>query len=205
MEINDAENIVGARIGSFREGNLSLKQVRSYADVAASCREPLRGHLIRVADLAEKTGEKIGIGRFDLAVLYLSGLFHDIGKLPVRDGVLLKDGPLTGTEYGEVKKHTVYGGYILESVHALPELRAAARWHHERVDGNGYPDGLKGIYIPDMVKIISIADSYDAMTKDRPYRKGLPVETALEEIERGKGTQFDPEIADIFTGMIRKP
>ncbi len=132
----------------------------------------------------------------------MMGLLHDVGKIGVPDAIINKPARLTEPEYDVIKTHTVMGAKILNNINEMPELVTGARWHHERYDGSGYPDGLKGTDIPEQARIIAVADAYDAMTSRRSYRDRLPQATAREELVSGRGTQFDPVFADIMIGMI---
>ena len=129
-------------------------------------------------------------------------LLHDVGKIAIPEGIIDKPGKLTPVEYEIIKSHTTRGYDILKTISVMPMLYIGARWHHERFDGNGYPDGKKGTEIPEIARIICVADCYDAMSSDRSYRKALPQETVRGEIENGLGTQFDPEIGRIMLEMI---
>ena len=132
----------------------------------------------------------------------MMGLLHDVGKIGVPDAVINKPARLTDDEFSLIKNHPVMGARILKNIKEMPQLSSGARWHHERYDGKGYPDGLAGKDIPEEARIIAIADSYDAMTSRRSYRDPLPQEVVRNEIVKGKGTQFDPDLADIMLKMI---
>jgi putative nucleotidyltransferase with HDIG domain len=140
----------------------------------------------------------MGYSETDLAVLRLGGLLHDIGKIGVPDAVLNKPGRLEPGEFNLMKQHTVIGDQIIQAIPQLQVIAPIVRSHHERVDGRGYPDGLAGETITPLARITAIADSFDAMTSDRSYRRGMPVEKAMEEIRRGMGSQFDPDMAKAF-------
>ena len=127
------------------------------------------------------------------------GLLHDVGKIGVPDAVINKPGRLDDDEFEQIKTHPGKGAKILGS---MPELVTGARSHHERFDGQGYPDGLSGATIPEAARIIAVADAYDAMTSNRSYRRGMEQGDVREQIERGKGSQFDPRFADIMIAMI---
>ena len=118
------------------------------------------------------------------------------------DEVINKPGRITDEEFAKIKKHPGIGGKILGNIKEMPELAAGAKWHHERYDGKGYPEGLSGDDISEEARIIAVADAYDAMTSNRSYRGALPVEAVRGEIEKGKGSQFDPKFADIMIEMI---
>ncbi|MBQ6207499.1 MAG: HD domain-containing protein [Oscillospiraceae bacterium] len=132
----------------------------------------------------------------------MMGLLHDVGKIGVPDAVINKPGKLTDEEYERIKNHPVMGARILKAIREMPNLVTGARWHHEKYDGSGYPDGLKGEDIPEQARIIGVADAYDAMTSNRSYRRFMDQSVVREQIAKGKGTQFDPRFADIMLQMI---
>jgi HD-GYP domain-containing protein (c-di-GMP phosphodiesterase class II) len=137
-------------------------------------------------------------------VLRAAGLLHDIGKVGVPDSILTKKSALTGEEWNPIRTHPDLGVEILKHVVDLVNCLPAIRHHHEHFDGSGYPVGLKNTGIPMEARILSIADAYDAMTSPRPYRAQLPLEDALAELKKCAGTQFDPELVEIFCTMIQK-
>lgn len=132
----------------------------------------------------------------------MMGLLHDVGKIGIPDAIINKTAKLTDEEYAEIKKHPVLGARILENITEFPKLATGARWHHERFDGKGYPDGIAGEDIPKEARIIAVADAYDAMSSRRSYRDVLPQKVVREEMEKGRGEQFDPVYADIMLAMI---
>ncbi|MGS0973081.1 MAG: HD-GYP domain-containing protein [Candidatus Izemoplasmataceae bacterium] len=156
----------------------------------------------RVSNICYMIGEKMGLNKDSLKELKLSGLFHDIGKISIPDSILFKPDKLSKEEYEIIKDHTKNGYQILRAADEYSDFAEHALYHHEKMDGSGYPDGLKGKDIPLFARIISVADAYEAMTSDRPYRKALPVEKAMQELETFKGTQFDKKIVDIFIQML---
>ncbi len=160
------------------------------------------GHSRRVAQYSKMLAAALGIDEKQQQEIYLTALLHDIGKIGIPDQIINKNGLLTDEEYKEIQKHTVIGYEILNNISGLPNLRIGVRWHHERIDGKGYPDGLKGEEIPEFARIISVADSYDAMTSNRSYRKSLPQDVVRKEIEDGIGTQFAPEVAQKMLEII---
>ena len=160
------------------------------------------GHSSRVAQYSKEIAKRYGYDRKQQDEIYMMGLLHDVGKIGVPDAVINKPGRLTDEEFAMIKKHPEMGSRILASVQEMPELKIGARWHHERYDGTGYPDGLSGTDIPEEARIIAVADSYDAMTSRRSYRDVLSQSVVRSEIEKGKGTQFDPVFADIMLEMI---
>ncbi len=162
-------------------------------------RDPYTGeHTKRVMEYSLAIGKAMGLSQKDMMDLRLSAILHDIGKIGIRDNVLLKNERLTVDEYNAIMMHAVYGAEILTNIRQLKDIIPGVKWHHEKFDGSGYPEGLKGEKIPVIARIISVADTFDAMTTDRPYRKGLSVEAALEELKRYAGTQFDPDAVNAF-------
>ena len=165
------------------------------------------GHSERVGHYAKlickAVADEYGFTHDAISAVNYIGKMHDIGKIGVPDKVLNKNGRLTDEEFDLMKQHTIIGYDMLKNIDYIPGLRDGVRSYHERWDGGGYPDGLKGEKIPLYARILCIADSYDAMTTDRVYRKKLSKETVLEELEKNKGKQFDPHLADVFIGMIR--
>ena len=160
------------------------------------------GHSVRVAEYSKEISRRLGKSTEQQDEIYMMGLLHDIGKIGIPEAIINKNGKLTDEEFAKIKTHPVTGHEILRNVTELPSLATGARWHHERYDGRGYPDGLKGIEIPEEARIIAVADAYDAMTSKRSYREVMPQEKVREQIQNGRGTQFDPEFADIMLGMI---
>lgn len=163
-----------------------------------------RGHSDRVTQYAVEIAKVMNMSDLDLAALRYAGKLHDIGKIAVKDDILSKQGPLTSPERESIKLHPDKGAQIVGPLEFMKGITAYIRGHHERFDGGGYPDGIKEEEIPFIARILAVADSYDAMTSDRPYRKGLPVEVAVSELEKNSGTQFDPEIVQAFKKVIGK-
>ncbi len=164
--------------------------------------EYTNGHSERVAIYARMIATNLGLSDEDQEKIYNMGLLHDIGKIGIPKSIISKTTKLTDEEFELVQSHPILGYEILEKIHSEPELALAARWHHENYDGTGYPDGKKGDEIPFLVRIIAVADSYDAMTSNRSYRKYLPQDVARAEIEKNIGTQFDPEVAKCMISII---
>lgn len=162
------------------------------------------GHSLRVTHFALKLGEEMGFDEETLYDLEMSALFHDIGKIAVPDAVLLKPARLDDEEFLQMKQHPSKSAEILEGFEPFEEVAKNAKHHHERYDGRGYPDGLKGEDIPLFSRIILIADTFDAMTSTRPYRKGLPYDVAFAELEEFAGSQFDPELVKSFVSAMTK-
>ncbi|MCH5256502.1 MAG: response regulator [Lachnospiraceae bacterium] len=160
------------------------------------------GHSTRVAEYSKEIAKRAGLSETRQNDIYIMGLLHDVGKIGISDTIINKPSKLTEEEYTVIKSHPIMGEKILKNITEFPELLIGARWHHERYDGRGYPDGIVGEDIPMEARIIAIADSYDAMSSKRSYRDNLPQETIRLEVEKGKGTQFDPKFAEIMIAMI---
>lgn len=177
---------------------MSLQTVETLAS-AIDAKDPYtKGHSSRVAEYSVLLARKFGHDDKYLENLRYFGLLHDIGKISVPDSVLNKPSKLTDAEFAVIKSHTTVGAGILKQIESMPGIDIAAGYHHERYDGRGYPEGLSGENIPEIARIISIADSYDAMNSRRVYRNSLPKEKIREELVRGRGTQFDPDMLDAF-------
>ena len=159
-------------------------------------------HSQRVSEICQNIGSALGFSELKISKLKVVGLLHDIGKIAIEEGILNKPGKLTKQEWDEIKRHPDIGFRILSSSSEMLELADCILAHHERWDGSGYPKGLKGEAIPRVGRIIALADSYDAMTSERSYRKALSDEQAVLEIRKNAGTQFDPEIAKIFVEKV---
>jgi len=162
------------------------------------------GHSIRVAEYAVLLGEELGLSEVEIREVELSALFHDIGKIGIPDSILLKPARLTRAEFEIMKSHPVRSARIIEKIQAMRNLVPGIKHHHERYDGLGYPEGLKGEGIPFYARMILIADTYDAMTSTRPYRLALDKEIAFEELQNCSGTQFDPRMVVAFISALRK-
>ena len=160
------------------------------------------GHSTRVAKYAREIARRLGMDEQTQNSIYFMGLLHDIGKIGIKDDLINKPGSLTDEEFFSIKRHSTIGYDILRDMSEITNIEKGARWHHERYDGKGYPDGLKGEEIPEYARIICVADAYDAMTSKRSYRDSMPQAKVREEIEKGRGTQFDPRIADVILSII---
>lgn len=160
------------------------------------------GHSRRVAEYSQKIAARMGKSKEELDDIYYTGLLHDVGKIRVPVEIINKPAKLTEEEYNIIKIHPVTGYHILRNISENSSIAIAAKYHHERFDGKGYPNGLSGTNIPEIARILCVADSYDAMTSNRSYRNALPQDVVRKEIEKGKGTQFDPYIADIMLQLI---
>ena len=183
---------------------LSLRVVQTLAEAIDAKDKYTNGHSTRVAKYAREIGRRYGYTMKQQEDIYMMGLLHDVGKIGIPDSVINKPGELTKEEYETIKTHTRVGARILRKIEEMPKLVEGARWHHERYDGTGYPDGLVGESIPEEARIIAVADAYDAMSSRRSYRDILPQEKVKEEIISNRGTQFDPGFADIMLAMIEE-
>jgi HD-GYP domain-containing protein (c-di-GMP phosphodiesterase class II) len=159
-------------------------------------------HAQRIKNLCNKLGKALGLSSIELDALSLLSLLHDIGKIAISDNILLKPGKLNDEEWKEMKKHTEIGFRIAKSSQELSYIADYILYHHERWDGTGYPHGLKGDKIPKLSRVISVIDSYDVMTHSRPYKGVMSHKEAVAEISRCSGTQFDPDIAELFIKIM---
>lgn len=184
--------------------NLSLRIVQTLAEAIDAKDNYTNGHSGRVAKYTREIARRFGYSQKRQDEIYMMGLLHDVGKIGVPDAVINKPAKLTEEEYAQIKTHPVMGDRILKNIRERPKLAVGARWHHERYDGTGYPDGLSGDIIPEEARIIAVADAYDAMTSRRSYRGILPQDIVRNEIKKGKGKQFDPAFADIMLTMIEE-
>ncbi len=162
------------------------------------------GHSNAVSAIVEKMAVKMGMQREDIESICIAGQLHDLGKIGVPDSVLLKPGKLTKEEFNLVKEHPVVGVNILANISSLSRIIPAIRHHHERFDGKGYPDGIKGSKIPIWARLMAVADTYHALTSDRPYRDGMSQAKAMSIIYEAKGTQLCPDCVDLFNDLIKK-
>ena len=185
-----------------RLSRISLQLVHTLAGAIDAKDTYTNGHSMRVAAYAMEIAKRSGYSQEHQQSIYMIGLLHDVGKIGIPDTIIGKPDRLSDDEYRIVRTHPVQGDKILRNIPEFPELAIGARWHHERYDGKGYPDGIAGSEIPEEARIIAVADAYDAMTSRRSYRDVLPQNIVRAEIERGKGTQFDPRFADIMIAMI---
>ncbi len=186
-------------VEEVRQMNLRLK--RAHRDTIAALSRSLDakddytgGHIDRVAAVTVALAKKLGFAGEELEAIEIGALLHDIGKIGIPEQILRKQGPLDASEWDVIKSHPLISDYILSELDLHPIVRQCARSSHERIDGTGYPDGLSGAEIPLAARIVFVADAFDALTSDRPYRKARPVIAALSEIQENAGTQFCPEV-----------
>lgn len=182
--------------------NLSLQVVTTLASTIDAKDKYTNGHSRRVAKYSRELGRRMGKSPEELEEIYFIAMLHDIGKIGIPDAIINKTSKLTDEEYATIKTHPGIGAEILKNISEMPNMEIGAHWHHERYDGKGYPDGLMGNEIPEIARIIAVADAYDAMTSRRSYRNALPQDVVRGEIEKGCGLQFDPQIARLMLDMI---
>lgn len=181
---------------------LSMHIIKALAYAIDAKDKYTNGHSSRVAEYSREIAARYGYDETAQNEIYIIGLLHDVGKIGIPDAIINKNSRLTDEEYDIIKKHPVIGTQILATIREMPNLSNGARWHHERYDGKGYPDGLAGEDIPEVARIIAVADAYDAMTSHRSYRDTLPQNEVRAEFVRCRGTQFDPIFADIMVSII---
>jgi putative nucleotidyltransferase with HDIG domain len=180
-----------------QERNL-VDTITAFVNAIESKDPYLKGHSARVALYATEIARAMHLDAETVEVVNRGAMLHDLGKLSIMDTILRKPERLTADEFSLIKAHPVVGERILKPLRFLAREACAVRHHHERFDGSGYPDGLSGEDIPLAARIVTVADVFDAVTSHRPYRTALPVEAARQEIVRGRGTHFDPQVADAF-------
>ena len=183
---------------------MSLQMVQALANTIDAKDSYTNGHSTRVAKYSVMLAERMGYEGERLEQLQFAALLHDIGKIGIPREIINKPSRLTDEEYEIIKTHPSIGGGILEQITEIPDIAVGARWHHERYDGKGYPDRLQGDEIPELARIVGVADAYDAMTSKRSYRDVLPQAVVMAEVEKGSGSQFDPAIAELMLELMRK-
>ncbi|MCH5164241.1 MAG: HD-GYP domain-containing protein [Clostridiales bacterium] len=186
-----------------RAEHLSSQALKTLAVTIDAKDKYTNGHSVRVAEYARELVKRSGGSAKEQEAIYRIGLLHDIGKIGVPDGIINKPSSLTKEEFEIIKSHPVIGAEILKNISMdMPDIEVGARWHHEKYGGGGYPDGLQGENIPEIARIISVADAYDAMTSKRSYRDVLPQETVRREFVEKSGIQFDPVYAKLMVEMM---
>lgn len=198
---------IGLHMKNAEESRSNLEQMnltvmRTLARAIDAKDRYTNGHSQRVAKYSLELAKKMGKDEQAQRDIYFAALLHDVGKIHVPDMIINKPSRLTDEEFAYIKLHPVAGYYILKDIKANSLIAPGAKWHHERFDGNGYPNGLSGENIPEVARIIGVADAYDAMSSTRSYRSVMPQDKVRNEIEKGRGTQFDPQIADIMLELI---
>lgn len=204
---NNLEKEVEKRTSELQESRrrqeiLSLQVVKTLASTIDAKDRYTNGHSLRVAKYSKAIAQRAGKSLEEQNEIYFVALLHDIGKIGIPDQIINKTSRLTDEEFNAIKQHPSIGVGILKNISEMPNIEVGAHYHHERFDGCGYPEGLKGYDIPEIARIIAVADSYDAMTSHRSYRAALPRDVVRSEIEKCKGTQFDPFFADRMLELI---
>lgn len=204
LELNALRNDLESRLAEkTKEVELvTLNAIMAIAKTIEAKDNYTSGHSDRVAQCSVAIARRLGWDENHMRDLHCMALLHDIGKIGVPDNILNKPMPLEEEEFNILKKHSVTGGEILKHIHTISHLQDGALYHHERYDGKGYPKGLSGEEIPIEARIIAIADTYDAMTSNRAYRARLSDDIVLSEFKKGIGTQFDPNLAELFIKML---
>ncbi|MCF0222309.1 MAG: response regulator [Fibrobacter sp.] len=204
---NNLEKEVEKRTSELQESRrkleqLSLQVVQALATTVDAKDKYTNGHSERVAKYSKAIAQRLGKSIEEQNEIYFVALLHDIGKIGVPDTIINKTSHLTDEEFEAIKKHPGIGMGILKKISEMPNIQIGAHYHHERFDGKGYPEGLCGNNIPEIARIIAVADAYDAMTSCRSYRSGLSQQVVRAEIEKGKGRQFDPTFAEKMLELI---
>ena len=202
VEQSSRREIEAYKLSQLNEHTMFEQTAEALASAIDAKDKYTHGHSSRVAKYSEQIARKAGFSEEECEKIYFAGLLHDVGKIGVPDQIINKEGKLTAEEFAQIKLHPVYGNQILCSINKSPYLSIGAHHHHERYDGHGYPDGLKGEDIPEVARIISVADAYDAMTSKRSYRDPIPQDKVREELVKGIGTQFDPKYAQIMLNLV---
>lgn len=182
--------------------SITLESLQAIGRTIDAKDEYTNGHSIRVSHYSRLIAENMGMDQDEIENIYYIALLHDIGKIAVPDSILNKPGRLTEEEFKVMKSHTTRGAEILKGISTIPQIIEGAKSHHEKYDGSGYPEGLKGENIPLVARIICCADCFDAMASKRVYKEPFSLDVIIGEFERCSGTQFDPQIAKIVIGMI---
>ncbi len=183
---------------------VTIQAIMTVANTVDAKDDYTKGHSMRVAAYAETLAQRLGWSEEEIQNIYYVAMLHDVGKIGVPDAVLNKPFKLTDVEFRLIKGHTIMGAEILKDFKMFPNINIGAKYHHERYDGRGYPEGLKGESIPLVARVIGLVDSYDAMTSNRVYRKRLTDDIVMEELKKGKGSQWDPDLVDIFVELIEE-
>ena len=186
----------------LRESAMLFETTEALANAIDAKDKYTHGHSARVAVLSRQIAREYGFPDDECDHIYFAGLLHDVGKIGIRHTVLNKNARLDDAEYEQIRQHPILGEHILSGIKHSPYLGVGARYHHERYDGTGYPDGLSGEDIPIIARIIAVADAYDAMTSTRSYRAALSIEQVKSELVNGMGTQFDKQFAEIMLKLI---
>ena len=205
-ELADSFNKMTVKLSDARNElfNYFYRVAQTLVRVLEAKDQYTKGHSDRVADYAGRLAVEMGLPEKRVELLKEAALLHDIGKMGVETTILRKDSSLTAEEGDIIHKHPAIGEDILKPVSLDKDILAVIRGHHERYDGKGYPDRLKGDDINIMAAIVSVADAYDAMTSHRPYMKNMTKEEAIEQLKKNSGTQFNPKVTDAFIKVLQR-
>ncbi len=215
IEVETLKNSLNSMITSLRKyiDNLNLanaekerlfiSSIKALANAIEARDSYTRGHSERVTKYSVKIAEKMGVDKEEIEKIRYAAVLHDIGKIKIREEILNKPGKLTDEEFNILKQHPTHGAKMLKPVEEFNEILPYLYHHHERFDGRGYPKGLTGVNIPLASRIMAVADTFDAMTSNRPYRRAMPVTKAVTELENNSGTQFDPDVVTVFLDIIK--
>ena len=198
---DEYQKLLQKQISLSKERLLLLNSILSLVSALEARDGYTKGHSEQVADISSEMLRLTGASKEEIDTQHLGGQLHDIGKIGISDSVLLKEGKLTDDELIQIKQHPVIGAKILKPLSSLAEISKMVLYHHERIDGKGYPEGLKGSKIPISARLIAVADTYHALTSNRPYRKGLSNEIAFDIMEKNRGTQLCTDCLDLFFSM----
>ncbi len=192
------------KVRTEHDRKIIIQSMKTFTNFIDAKDKYTRGHSIRVGFYTKKIAEKMDFDEDELDNIYYIALLHDVGKINISDSILNKPGKLDEEERSIIETHTTNGAQILKDFNSVPHIVEGARYHHERYDGKGYPEGLAGEDIPLVARIICVADAFDAMNSDRCYRKAYPMERIVKELKEGAGKQFDPEVVKVMLELIEE-
>lgn len=209
ITLKEARDIINVRTGELKKKNIELQQLfvnitKGLSKIIEAKDEYIKNHSARVGKYAAMIAKEIGFSDEEVEFIKIAGYLHDIGKVGVKDSILNKPGSLTEEEYKYIKKHPLISANILSEIKEYSSIVNFIQYHHEKFNGKGYPEGLKGEDIPLGARILAIADAYDDLLSNRPYHKSCTEEEAITELINSKGKEFDPKIVDIFVRIIKK-
>ncbi|MDI6786434.1 MAG: HD domain-containing protein [bacterium] len=208
ITLKEAKTIIDTKTEELKKKNIELRQLfasvtTGLSEIIGAKDEYIKRHSANVGEYAAIIAKKIGFSEEEIEFIRIAGNLHDLGKIGVKDDILNKPGELTEEEYRHVKKHPIISANILAEIKEYSSVVNSIQYHHEKFDGKGYPEGLKGKNIPIGARILAVADAYDDLSSDRPYHKAYKKEKIIAELICNKGKQFDPEVVDIFVRIIK--